>query len=742
LPEDIGKLARLSLLNLEGTLLSALPESIGNLQRLETLNLAGACFTAIPDCVYDLSSLRHLSFRNHAGRPGGNQIREVSPRILHMPALETIDLSNNPVEVPPLEIVDRGVEAVREYFRQLEAQGTDYLYEAKLIIVGEGGAGKTTLAKKLQDPDYALKDEESTAGIDVAYWRFPLPNGRNFQANIWDFGGQEIYHATHQFFLTKRSLYVLVADTRKEDTDFHYWLSIVELLSDRSPLLIIKNEKKDRHREINERALRGQFGSLKETLAANFATNRGVQEIRDEIRHRIAHLPHIGSPLPKRWVEVREALEGDPRNYISLDEFFELCGRFGFQARQDKLQLSGYLHDLGVILHFHDDPVLKKSVILKPSWGTDAVYKVLDNREVINQQGRFTRRDLENIWAGDEYANMLDELLQLMMRFGLCYPVPGSRDRYIAPQRLTENQPEYPWDETDNLILRYTYEFMPKGIVTQVIVAMHPLIEGQRLVWKTGAVLQRERTRAEVVEYYGKRELQIRVAGAHKKDLLTLVVYELDRIHSTYTQLKYNKLIPCNCGVCKPSQEPNFYPFETLRRFVADRRTEIQCQKSYEMVDVFGLVDDIGAREQLLKGEIPEGRVSYEGALVPGPQFHGPVERVVVMAPHTAIHQEETVNRPSPKPARVQSAWANGSFYLFAVVIVLAALGVLAENVSPLVLPLLLIAGVILVPVLGALQLKMDERLSDKSFLELMRMSLSQLPLIGKAVRRTEKTED
>ena len=34
---------------------------------------------------------------------------------------------------------------------------------------------------------------------------------------MWDFGGQEIYHATHQFFLTRRSLYVLVDDTRKDD---------------------------------------------------------------------------------------------------------------------------------------------------------------------------------------------------------------------------------------------------------------------------------------------------------------------------------------------------------------------------------------------------------------------------------------------------------------------------------------------------------------------------------------------
>ncbi len=49
---------------------------------------------------------------------------------------------------------------------------------------------------------------------------------RDFRVNIWDFGGQEVYHSTHQFFLTHRSLYLLVADDRKEDTDFNYWLTL------------------------------------------------------------------------------------------------------------------------------------------------------------------------------------------------------------------------------------------------------------------------------------------------------------------------------------------------------------------------------------------------------------------------------------------------------------------------------------------------------------------------------------
>ncbi|WP_442942574.1 hypothetical protein [Nostoc sp.] len=56
---------------------------------------------------------------------------------------------------------------------------------------------------------------------------------------------------------------------------------------------------------------------------------------------------------------------------------------------------------------------------------------------------------------------MQDELLQLMMRFKLYYEIPGRRDIYIAPQLLSIEKVDYTWDDRNNLILRYTYTFMP-----------------------------------------------------------------------------------------------------------------------------------------------------------------------------------------------------------------------------------------------------------------------------------------
>ncbi|WP_375469323.1 COR domain-containing protein [uncultured Nostoc sp.] len=590
LPEVITRLQKLTSLDLSDNKLTTLPEVIARLQKLISLDLSDNKLTTLPEafaCLQQLTSL-DLSY---------NQITTLPEAFACLQQLTSLDLSGNSIKKPPPEIVAKGIKAIKDYLRQLKAEGTDYLCEAKLLIIGEAGAGKTTLAKKIEDQNYQLREEDSTKGIEVIRWSFPMENGREFRVNMWDFGGQEIYHATHQFFLTKRSLYVLVADTRRGDTDFYYWLNVVELWSNNSPLLIIKNERQDRYWEINERELRGQFTNFKETLPTNLADNRGLEQVLQQIKHYVKNLPHIGSPLPKTWVRVREALESDALNYIGLDEYLNICQQNGFTQTNDKLQLSSYLHDLGVCLHFQEDQLLKDTVILKPKWGTDAVYKVLNNQKVIRNLGSFTWSDLVDIWCEDEYARMHHELLRLMINFKLCYKIPGSQGNYIAPQLLSDNQPSYDWNETNNLILRYTYEFMPKGIITQFIVAMHEFINEQQYVWKSGVVLSKDETKAEVIEYYGKREIKIRVSGLGKGDLMTNVIYELDKIHKSYKRLKYNKLIPCNCHTCKDNQEPHFYSFEVLRKYEHDRQERIQCQKSYQMVDVSSLINDVIDRD-------------------------------------------------------------------------------------------------------------------------------------------------
>lgn len=598
IPSWIVELAQLETLNVAWNDLQDLPDSLGDLASLRLLYLDSNPLPHIPPGVFKLKQLTGLSIMS--GSSGG-RLRGIPREILQLGHLRELRVGGQPIETPPPEIVRQGVQAIKNFWRQEEEVGVDYLCEAKLLIVGEAGAGKTSLAKKICDRQYQLQPtESSTEGIEVLRWKFPAAvrvkdqdklHNCNFHVNIWDFGGQEVYYSTHQFFLTKRSLYALVADERKEDTDFNYWLEVVALLSGGSPILIVQNEKQGRRRDVNIASLRGRFENLLGAYTVDLATNRELDPLVDVLRQQLEWLPHIGTPLPKTWRRVREALEKDKRDYIGLSEYLALCDEHGFRREEDKLQLSGYLHDLGICLHFQNDPVLKHTVILKPKWGTDAVYRVLDDAEVKASRGRFSDSDLARIWSEPKYAPMRHELLRLMMNFELCYALPGQQS-YIAPQLLSPSQPHYEWPYPETLILRYDYDFMPKGMLTRLIVALHRRIASQDLVWKTGVILERNDTRAEMIEDYGRRRITMRLGGAETRGLLAIADEELDRIHATFPNLNYEKYVPCNCVRCNGRDDAFTFSLETLKDF-AKERDQIQCQKSRKMVDAADLIRDI-----------------------------------------------------------------------------------------------------------------------------------------------------
>ena len=306
------------------------------------------------------------------------------------------------------------------------------------------------------------------------------------------------------------------------------------------------------------------------------------------------NLPHVGTELPKTWLKIRDILEKSQQNYIRYTDYLDTCDKHGIKLLKDKIQLSEFLHDLGVCLHFNNDPILKRLMILKPEWSTEAVYKVLDNPKVVINYGRFTKSDLSEIWADSQYSLVHDELIQLMINFQLCYEIPDEKDMYIAPQLLTLKQPIYKWSDDNNLSIRYKFDFMPKGVLSRFIVVMHKFILDNNIVWRNGIVLSRKNTYAEIIEQYEKGEISIRIRGKFKKELMTIICYEIDRINTSYHDLKYDKLIPCNCSSCIKSELPTFYQFDQLQDFISNRQFKIQCRNApYQMVNVTKLIDDI-----------------------------------------------------------------------------------------------------------------------------------------------------
>lgn len=82
--------------------------------------------------------------------------------------------------------------------------------------------------------------------------------------------------------------------------------------------------------------------------------------------------------------------------------------------------------------------------------------------------------------------------------------------------------------------------------------------------------------------------------------------------------------------------------------------------------------------------------------------------------------------------AKLASPWMSGSFYLIASVAIVGVVLVVATVLPLWALPLVTISALVLLAVVGALQLRQDAKLSEKHFLALMRLAMSQLKLLGR----------
>jgi len=108
LPEDIGKLTNLAVLTLIINQLTSLPESVGELTNLIVLNLSDNQLTSLPEDIVKLTNLRELSLRN-------NQVKSLPVDIEKLTNLTWLDLEGCPLETPPPEIANQGLEALDDF---------------------------------------------------------------------------------------------------------------------------------------------------------------------------------------------------------------------------------------------------------------------------------------------------------------------------------------------------------------------------------------------------------------------------------------------------------------------------------------------------------------------------------------------------------------------------------------------------------------------------------------------------
>ena len=444
----------------------------------------------------------------------------------------------------------------------------------RAIFIGNGYVGKTSLIRRLYGEKIIEGQEKMTPGIEIREWQV---EGSNVLARIWDFGGQVIGHAMHQFFLREDCVYVLVIAGRTDyniNEEIEYWLEHVRAFGKNASVMIVGNKNDEIPANPNMGTLREKYPNIVGfyplsciatdsnhlRLFENFKNDLNLQLIKSKIKNVLFYENEFSVVSRLRLVSLEKAL-------IMQEEFDSLCKEenVGESIGLAKEDLLGLLDKLGEVVHFPKLEYLGQYV-LNPRWLTYGVYTLLYSKEIdIPPQGELTEEQVYDILTSQEvYSdNVLlnycrencNFIIQAMEEFKLCYRLPHNRRRIIIPSKLKSDQPEnLQFDRSRGDTLKFEFEFrgfLPRYVMPTFIAIHHEKIK-EGLVWQNGAVfhLDERNALARVDVDYHDRVMTIWVQGDEKdaknsevKEVLELFRDDVKTILSRMEDLDYEEMI-------------------------------------------------------------------------------------------------------------------------------------------------------------------------------------------------------
>ncbi|MFO1024811.1 MAG: COR domain-containing protein [Acetobacteraceae bacterium] len=417
------------------------------------------------------------------------------------------------------------MDAVRAHFRDLAA-GAVEADDAKLLLLGNGGVGKTQIARWLAGQPYD-PDWNSTHGIQIA--TVPLTGEPSIRLHVWDFGGQDIYHGAHALFLRSPAVLMAVWDAETEQQATHdykglsfknypldYWIDVAHYQGHpASPALIVQS-KCDRPEQeavtlparpealaalpyrkilqVSAKAKRG-YGSLHDALQDAIAWQRdparaGVALIgagRLRVQRRLEAMRDAGQAFPSERPQHRLLVKAD---------FDAICQQEGGVSSPD--HLLTYLDANGIVFHrpglFHD------RIVLDQAWALEAIYAVFDRAgpltELCRAGGRFRRWHLAaSVWR--DFSDAEQKLFVSMMRScGICFlhrafrNEPDEDAEYIVADLLSDRTTiaaRLPWDDgAPGETAVFRYPLLHDGLMRAVMADVGESAGPDALYWKGG----------------------------------------------------------------------------------------------------------------------------------------------------------------------------------------------------------------------------------------------------------------
>ena len=547
-------LNRCTKLELHYNNIKAIPKSILELSSIKELNVSHNKVSALPNVSWS-ASLAHLNLSHNELEtlPDGvtercagsmkvlqldhNHLREVPNCVCFLCNLNTLDISDNPgilvlpvglgrlkeltqlnlnglhnLQDPPSSICEDSATCL-SYLKSQFLKQSRY-YRMKLMLVGKQNVGKTTMVGCLQGKRYP---EGSTIGVDIGDWSYRLSYSifnykPTFSFSVWDFAGQEEYYATHQVFLSKRSLYLAVwnvLDKRKGIEELRPWLNNIISRAPDSRIIIVgthfdrlisefgsreqANAKCDEYQQQLNQIIEHSFVKTN-VVKVMFVGLKGrlinVSALKDEIYRTAEQCTDdgrlvMGCNIPTSYNKVDNLLKSSRslEPILHATQFKSMVRSLNqpdLQSEDEIRAVTLFLHDIGSLLHFDDHRHnLDDLYFVKPQWLCKLMSTVITvkERNKYVKDGRINKQDLEKLFQNADLnaypEQYLEQYLAIFNRFEIALPLNKEGNLLLIPSFLSPEIPEMVDDLHANCCYQRMFGFQdvttPPGLWSRLL---------------------------------------------------------------------------------------------------------------------------------------------------------------------------------------------------------------------------------------------------------------------------------
>lgn len=448
------------------------------LTSLEYLNVSNNLVSQT-DPVSFLTNLRTLDLHN-------NQITNISPLVDLIEKIgiskskwqvNTINIAKNPLELPPMAMVELGKDAVLNTIREIRLRGKFINRQIKVILVGNSEVGKSTLLKYLDSERDLDKTHYATLWMDAKTIesKYLIQSTKEkCILNVFDFGGHDYYHDTHHLFYGPNTVYILLwdhatnklnyrrsrqevadgvfKDIQTQDYPHKYWLDSVKyFIKDveadnfefnlqrentyTSTLLLMQNKASQPEDvvHLNNQKLVEKYPFIHDIISCSILEpRRNMQQFDYLITEILNNMKILDAVLPRYYEDIQDAI----RNYngapcLTFDKFINFCNEHisqNIDSEQCRFLLK-YLNHIGAILCTQSGGSIKvypdKAKIIR------SIHDILRNLDKSN--GEFTIQEARDNLESSELT--VDDVINIMVDFKMIFKHPF-QEKYIAPLYL------------------------------------------------------------------------------------------------------------------------------------------------------------------------------------------------------------------------------------------------------------------------------------------------------------------